>query len=180
MLEILISAENISPVTSGKLDQSGRPIDPRFWLARGKESLATSMVAARPPMEFMKRLLPELMASTSFNALLDARQFPMYLDKGGSERETVSQSLVGERGQARLEARLQGTMAEPWVREDDSVLGTFWESPTLEELACLQNVQPMTDVRVLFGTWPGDEDDGFEATIDELRHPAGSKNGERS
>ncbi len=51
---------------------------------------------------------------------------------------------------------------------------TFWESPTLEQLARAQNVQPMTDVKSLFGTWPGDEDDGFEATVDELRHPATS------
>jgi len=47
---------------------------------------------------------------------------------------------------------------------------TFWESPTIEELACSQEVRPMTDVRVLFGTWPGEEEDGFEEAIDELRH----------
>ena len=46
----------------------------------------------------------------------------------------------------------------------------FWESPTLDELAQAQNVWPMTDVRVLFGTWPGEVNDGFEETIDELRH----------
>jgi len=27
------------------------------------------------------------------------------------------------------------------------------------------------DVRALFGTWPGEVDDGFEEAIDELRHP---------
>ncbi len=47
---------------------------------------------------------------------------------------------------------------------------SFWNSPTFQELARTQNVQPMADVRVLFGTWPDDEDDGFEASIDELRH----------
>lgn len=47
----------------------------------------------------------------------------------------------------------------------------FWESQTLDELAQAQNVQPMTDVRALFGTWPGEADDGFEESIDELRHP---------
>ncbi len=47
----------------------------------------------------------------------------------------------------------------------------FWESPTLDELAQSQHVQPMADVRSLFGTWPGEADDGFEASIDELRHP---------
>lgn len=47
----------------------------------------------------------------------------------------------------------------------------FWESPTLDELAQSQQVQPMADVRSLFGTWPGEADDEFEASIDELRHP---------
>ena len=46
---------------------------------------------------------------------------------------------------------------------------SFWKSPTIQELARTQNVQPMADVRVLFGTWPDDEDDGFEAAIDQLR-----------
>ena len=55
----------------------------------------------------------------------------------------------------------------------------FWESPSLEELAESQNVQPMTNVRDLFGTWPGEKDDGFEELIDELRHP-GRKGSDRS
>ena len=49
----------------------------------------------------------------------------------------------------------------------------FWESPTIEELALAQNVQPMENVEALFGTWPGDPDDGFEMAIDELRHHGG-------
>jgi hypothetical protein len=48
----------------------------------------------------------------------------------------------------------------------------FWESPTLDELAQAQDVSPMRDARALFGTWPGDVDDGFEAAIDDLRHPS--------
>ncbi len=48
----------------------------------------------------------------------------------------------------------------------------FWESPTLDELAESQNFKPMVDVRALFGTWPGEENDGFEEAIDELRHPS--------
>lgn len=48
--------------------------------------------------------------------------------------------------------------------------GAFWESRTIEELAILQDVQPMEDVSVLFGTWPGEPDDGFEEAIDQLRH----------
>lgn len=54
---------------------------------------------------------------------------------------------------------------------------SFWESPSLDELAQTQNVRPMTDVRTLFGTWPGEIDDGFEETIDELRHSQVGKNG---
>lgn len=46
----------------------------------------------------------------------------------------------------------------------------FWESPSLDELAQTQKVQPLTNVRVLFGTWPGDDNDGFEAAVDDLRH----------
>jgi hypothetical protein len=46
----------------------------------------------------------------------------------------------------------------------------FWHSPTLEELAEAQSVTPIADVRILFGTWPGEPDDGFEALIDELRN----------
>jgi hypothetical protein len=46
----------------------------------------------------------------------------------------------------------------------------FWQSLTIEELALAQNVQLMADVKVLFGTWPGEQNDGFESEIDELRH----------
>ena len=52
----------------------------------------------------------------------------------------------------------------------------FWETPTLGELARSQKVQPMTNVETIFGTWPGEENDGFELTIEELRHPM-RKNG---
>ena len=54
---------------------------------------------------------------------------------------------------------------------------TFWESPTLDELAKSQNVQPMANVRALFGTWPGEANDGFEADIDELRHSSTKQDG---
>ncbi len=47
---------------------------------------------------------------------------------------------------------------------------SFWDSPTIEEIVRSQNVRPMEDVSVLFGTWPGDPDDGFEEAVDGLRH----------
>ena len=45
----------------------------------------------------------------------------------------------------------------------------FWTAPTLDELAKAQNVGPL-DTAALCGTWPGEDDDGFEEAIDELRH----------
>jgi hypothetical protein len=50
---------------------------------------------------------------------------------------------------------------------------SFWKSPTIQELARSQNVQPMANVRTLFGTWPDEENDGFEAAIDQLRQRGG-------
>ncbi len=62
-------------------------------------------------------------------------------------------------------------MNEPRYTESDQ---TFWNSPSLEELERLQNVEPLSDVEELSGTWPGDDDDGFEEAIDALRHPGGA------
>ena len=47
---------------------------------------------------------------------------------------------------------------------------SFWESPSLEELARTQNVMPVRDVSSLLGGWPGDADDGFEEEIHRIRH----------
>ena len=47
---------------------------------------------------------------------------------------------------------------------------SFWDTPSLDELAITQNVEPLFSVHALVGTWPGDDDDGFEASIDDLRH----------
>ena len=48
----------------------------------------------------------------------------------------------------------------------------FWESPTIDELAESQNVQPMVDGQTLFGTWPGEVDDGFETIIEDMYNRA--------
>ena len=61
--------------------------------------------------------------------------------------------------------------AEARLPQATSISRTFWESPTLAELARSQNVEPMADAQPMFGTWPGQENDGFEAAIDALRHP---------
>jgi len=59
--------------------------------------------------------------------------------------------------------------SNPFLTKASSSIN-FWESLPLDELAIVQNVQPMRDIRMLFGTWPGEENDGFEEDIDELRH----------
>jgi len=54
--------------------------------------------------------------------------------------------------------------------DDLSSSRSFWNSPTLDDHAKAQRVRPLVDVERLFGTWPGDPDDGFEEAISELRH----------
>ena len=84
------------------------------------------------------------------------------------------QAPVSQREGSEPDAGPQAALPEPPVRQYEPVAGIFWDSPTLEQLARAQNVKPLTDVEALFGTWPGDEDDGFEAAVDELRYPAGA------
>jgi len=59
--------------------------------------------------------------------------------------------------------------AADWLPPGAPTARDFWESPTLDELAKAQDVQPATDVTTLFGTWPGEVDDGFEEVIEQLR-----------
>jgi len=72
-----------------------------------------------------------------------------------------------------------GALSEGTAVEVTPIEVDFWQSPTIEELARSQDVRPMADVRAMFGTWPGDENDGFEAAIEELRHPSAAGNGRR-
>jgi len=45
----------------------------------------------------------------------------------------------------------------------------FWQSLSIEELAQMQGVKPLDDIAMLYGTWPGEPDDGFEEEIHKLR-----------
>jgi hypothetical protein len=45
----------------------------------------------------------------------------------------------------------------------------FWQSPNLDQLVELQGARPLADITSLFGTWPGDPDDGFEEAVHTLR-----------
>ena len=45
----------------------------------------------------------------------------------------------------------------------------LWQFPSLDEYAKAQGVDPLFDVSSLFGTWPGESDDGFEEMIHKHR-----------
>jgi hypothetical protein len=45
----------------------------------------------------------------------------------------------------------------------------FWASLSIDDLAQNQAIMPLQDVTVLYGTWPGEIDDGFEDLISDLR-----------
>ncbi len=54
--------------------------------------------------------------------------------------------------------------------EDGLIINqTFWDPPSLDELIEMQNVKPFNSIEYLYGTWPGEDDDGFEDLIRELR-----------
>lgn len=71
-----------------------------------------------------------------------------------------------------LNCRTQGESSIPPRPEVGvRVAHGFWETPSIGELTRYQKVLPITNVEALFGTWPGEENDGFEDAIDKLRHP---------
>jgi len=89
----------------------------------------------------------------------------------------MPQTPVGEREQTTPATQMHAPSSESPVRQEGPGTAIFWESPALEDLARAQNVHPLTDVQVLFGTWPGDDDDGFEEAVYDLRHAASAKSG---
>ena len=57
---------------------------------------------------------------------------------------------------------LLSALSEADFSDETSCPPDFWNSPAIEELAEAQGVNPLEDITVLFGTWPGEADDGFE------------------
>lgn len=66
----------------------------------------------------------------------------------------------------RIEGREEGSDLLP---QGTPLPMSFWQSPSLDQLVELQGTRPLIDVTSLFGTWPGDPDDGFEEDIRILR-----------
>lgn len=66
----------------------------------------------------------------------------------------------------RLEDREEGADLLP---QGTPLPSNFWQSPSLDQLAEMQGARPLADISSLFGTWPGDPDDGFEEAVRTLR-----------
>ncbi len=66
----------------------------------------------------------------------------------------------------RLEDRNEG---EDLLPQGTPLPTDFWQSLSLDQLAELQGARPLADIASLFGTWPGDQDDGFEEAVRTLR-----------
>lgn len=63
-----------------------------------------------------------------------------------------------------------GTPVAVRVADAPNPYGNFWENLSLEELARRQGVKPITDVNVLQGLWPEEDDiDQFLREVKEMR-----------
>lgn len=58
---------------------------------------------------------------------------------------------------------------EPLELDTGSTAYDFWTFKTIDELARQQRVQPVDNIEALYGTWPGETDDGFEQFVEDLR-----------
>lgn len=96
----------------------------------------------------------------------------MHYDKivGESKEDLVSEKITSIKINDIMRLEDREEEAKDLLPQGTPVAQSFWESPSLEELARAQQVKPVADVRALFGTWPGEIDDGLEQAIDELRH----------
>ena len=89
------------------------------------------------------------------------------------EREIEMQSrkiidMETEANRKRLDAVQNAASPPPTDAAPSS--GSSRESATLDDLARAHDAQPVADVAVLLGGWPGSVDDGFEEAIHMLRH----------
>ncbi len=89
-----------------------------------------------------------------------------------SKREETD-ALRAEEAETRIRAYERGEITsvpgEQNILEKGLPSYDFRNSPTIEELEEAQGVKPLQDITALFGTWPGEADDGFEEEIRRLR-----------
>jgi len=52
---------------------------------------------------------------------------------------------------------------------------SFWRFVSVEDLAKSQDVVPMHNVEALFNTWPGEDGDGCDEALNELRRAVREK-----
>jgi len=69
------------------------------------------------------------------------------------------------------QAACQAVVNQSMANSPLPLMDPFWHSPSLEEIARAQGVQPITNLEVIMGGWPEEElDDGFEEAILRWRH----------
>lgn len=100
---------------------------------------------------------------TAETALRLARYFNTDAQSWMTLQARYELAVAEQKAPERLEDEGRGPARSGPISQD------FWVSPTLEELADAQNVKPL-DTGAVLGTWPGEDDDGFEETVNELRH----------
>lgn len=62
-------------------------------------------------------------------------------------------------------------VAEELLDHDETInIRDLNENITIDELAKNQNVKSVDNIKEIFGTWPGENEDGFEESVTELRH----------
>ena len=153
-------------VIGAAIERSGRIVDALQYYENLLEEAGTTQATKRFAAE---RLVRNLERHTRY---FERRGNPL-----AQQQKTRAERLRREWwiGQTELDDYPQIGKPKEMRSEADDVARTasprsFWDSPNLEALARSQNVEPVSDVEDLFGTWPGDESDGFEAAIDALRH----------
>lgn len=100
------------------------------------------------------------------------------LEIAGCQAPGVRSTLqrLGESPPGRVKERA-ATDTMPIEEESEEPKGasaarSFWRFVSVEDLAKAQDVGPMHNVEALFHTWPGEDGDGFEEAVNELRRAA--------
>ena len=66
--------------------------------------------------------------------------------------------------------RTTTAIAPAVIPEKPAAPGSFWESPTIDDLAARQGVKPVESLDAIMGGWPEEErEDGFEQAVEEWR-----------
>jgi len=94
---------------------------------------------------------------------------PGHLPEGAQVEVALVEPIDAAVGDGPVPTLCQGIESARVPTQAAPFPGDFWASPTVDQLAESQGVRPIEGVHLLFGTWPGEDDDGFEDEIRSLR-----------